>query len=40
MEVRPQDLAVDPVDRDKHVVMVVPIDAEVDETQHVGEEHR
>ena len=40
VQIRPQDAAVDPVGHLQHVVMIVPVDAENHEAQHVGEEHR
>jgi hypothetical protein len=40
VQVRPEDLAVDPLGRVQHVVVVVPVDAEVDEAEHVRQEHR
>ena len=39
MQVGPQNAAVDPSVSVEHVVMVVPVDAEKDEAQHVAEEH-
>ena len=39
MEIRPQDRAVDRVGQFEHVMMVVPINAQVCEAQHVGEKH-
>src|SRR5688500_673396 len=38
MEVRPQDRAVDPIGGNQHVMVVVPVDAQVDEAQDIGEE--
>src|SRR5207247_1612144 len=39
VEVRPHHLAVDPLGGVKHVVMVVPVDADHDEAQDVCQEH-
>src|SRR5205085_10320849 len=38
VQVRPQNLAVDAVGGGEHVVVVVPVDAEVDETEDVSQE--
>ncbi len=35
MRIRPQDLAVDPLGRLQHVVVVVPVDREKDEAEHI-----
>ena len=40
MEVRPEDLPVDPLDGVEHVVMVAPVDPEEHEAQHVAQEDR
>ena len=40
MQVGPEDGAVDALGRLEHVVMVVPVDAEEDEAQDVGQKHR
>ena len=40
MQVRPQDAAADVLRRMKQVVVIVPIDADVDEAQHVAQEYR
>src|SRR5436309_4628099 len=40
MKVGPEDLAVDPGRHVQHVVMVVPVDPQVDEAEDVGEEDR
>jgi len=40
MKVRPEDAAGDPVAGVKHMVVIVPVDADVHETQHVAQEHR
>jgi hypothetical protein len=40
VEVGPEDPAVDAAGRLEHVVVVVPVDPQVDEAQHVGEEDR
>jgi hypothetical protein len=40
VEVRPQDLAVDPVAGVEHVMVVVPVDAQEEEAQHVAQEDR
>ena len=39
MQVGPEDAAVDACVGVQHVMVVVPVDAEVDEAQHVAEEH-
>ena len=40
VQVRPQNLSVDSVCGVEHVVMIVPVDAQVDEAQHVSQKHR
>ena len=40
MQVRPQNAAADVFGGMEQVVMVVPVDADVDEAQHVAQEHR
>jgi len=40
VQVRPQRRAVHVMDRMEHVVMIVPVDADEHEAQHVAEEHR
>src|SRR4030095_1800314 len=40
MQVRPQDRAVHAEGNVEHVVMIVPVDPEIDEAQHVGQELR
>src|SRR3954471_4611042 len=36
----PEDAALDVLDGVEHVVMIVPVDADVDEAEHVAQEHR
>ena len=40
VQVGPQDRAADALDQLQHVVVVVPVDADVDEAQHIGQKHR
>jgi len=40
VQVRPQHSAVDAIRGVQHVVMVVPVDADEDEAEHVGEKDR
>jgi hypothetical protein len=40
MQVRPENASRDPGAGVKHVVMIVPVDAEVNEAEHVAHEHR
>jgi hypothetical protein len=40
MKVRPEHRSSDLLAGMQHVVVVVPIDAQVDEAQHIAEEHR
>ena len=40
MQVRPQDFAVDAIGRLQHVMVVVPVDAEQHEAQHVSQKDR
>src|SRR6185369_5779756 len=39
MQIGPKHRACDSLDRMKHVMMVVPVNTEVDEAQHVAQEH-
>src|SRR5205823_8828292 len=39
MEIRPQHRAVDGLGQFQHVMVIVPIDAEIDEAQHVREKY-
>ena len=38
MQVRPKNLAVDAITRLQHVVMIVPVNAQEDEAQHIGKQ--
>ena len=40
MQIGPEHLAVDAIGRVQHVVMVVPVDADEHEAEHVGQEYR
>jgi hypothetical protein len=40
MQIGPQDRAVHAFGDMQHVMMIVPVDADIDEAQHIAQEHR